>query len=280
MKKDYTNASQVKPRTFITAFAYVYLFAYTAHAKFVGHDKLVTTLGKSPLIGPEYADFIAWAIPVAEALLVPLLIFPPTMKKGLWASMSLMIVFTSYLIYMVASGLPRTCNCGGVIESLTWTQHILFNLILIAIVPITLRWNKTKPLFINGLANFKQVFKKLFINNLYNMLRLIVLGLALGAIAVGNSAYTQKAEAQKYALISQMWVNTTQNGDYEELDPGFYSETECRKDSDYICALERTEKDPHISVPASLTPSDVTNFKALGLIKDLSTDNGTYPVTP
>lgn len=161
MIRNNATLTKVKPRIFITAFAYVYLFAYTAHAKFVGHDKFVTTLSKSPLIGPEYADFIAWAIPVAEALLALLLVYPPMMRKALWASMSLIVAFTTYLIYMVVSDLPRTCNCGGVIESLTWTQHILFNLILIAIVPITLRWNQTKRLFIKGFASFKRLLKKL-----------------------------------------------------------------------------------------------------------------------
>ncbi|MFB2120813.1 MauE/DoxX family redox-associated membrane protein [Parapedobacter sp. 2B3] len=274
------KATQVRPRIFITAFAYVYLFAYTAHAKFVGHAEFATTLGKSPLIGPEHAHFIAWAIPAAEALLALLLIFPPMMKKALWASMSLMVVFTTYLIYMVASGLPRTCNCGGVIESLTWTQHILFNLILIAVVPITLHWKKIKPLLIKGLRGFKRVFKKLFTNNLYHMLRLTVLGLALGAIAVGNSAYTQKAEANNRMLVTQMWVNTTQNGDYEELDPLSYSEEECENNSEFICALQRTSKDSHITVPSSLTPSQVTYYKGLGLIEDFSENLGIYPIAP
>ena len=112
------------------------------------------------------------------------------------------------------------------------------------------------------------------------MLRLTVLGLVLGAIAVGNSAYTQKAEVENRMLITQMWVNTTQNGDYEELNPNLYSESECQNDSEFICALERTSKDSHILVPSSLTPSQVTYYKGLGLIQDLSEDQGTYPLAP
>lgn len=273
MKKNYTNTSQVKPSIFITAFAYVYLFAYTAHAKFVGHAEFVTTLGKSPLIGPEYADFIALAIPAVEALLALLLVYPPMMKKALWASMSLMVAFTTYLIYMVASGLPRTCNCGGVIESLTWTQHILFNLILITVVPITLCWKNIKPILIKGLRGFKRLFKKLFFNNLY-MLRLTVVGLALGAIAVGSSAYTQKAENEM--LVGEIYVNTSSSADQYEVLSGAYNDANCENQSGMICSYKRTEFDPTHQLPESFTEAEAETFVTSGWLEPNSSKEGLY----
>ena len=254
----------VNLRITIVAFGYLYLFAYTAHAKLVDHESFAATLGKSPLIGPDYAEFLAWAIPITEAMLALLLAIPPMMKKALWASMSLMVVFTSYLIMMVASGLPRTCNCGGVIESLTWPQHILFNLTVIALVPVTLYWEPIKRFFKTRLFN----------NSYHNMLRSIVLGLALGAIAVGNSAYTQKAE--KEVLQGEIYVNTSASpGQYQMLTDN-YDDINCQESSGLICAYERTDVDPANNLPESFTEEQAEQFIADGLLEPHSTKEGIY----
>lgn len=115
-----------RPADFIS-YLFIILFMYTAAAKFFTLSKFASTLGKSPLIG-HMATTIAWMIPVLEIAISILLVVRDTRKKGLCAALALMALFTTYLIYMVMSGSKLPCHCGGVVSSLSWQQHIWFNL--------------------------------------------------------------------------------------------------------------------------------------------------------
>ncbi|ALL05761.1 hypothetical protein AQ505_09810 [Pedobacter sp. PACM 27299] len=87
---------------------------------------------------------LAWLIPAVEILISMLLIIPKTRRYGLVSSLLIMIAFTSYLIYMISYGGPKTCGCGGVIQSLTWVQHIWFNISFIFLAGIALMFIRRK----------------------------------------------------------------------------------------------------------------------------------------
>lgn len=125
----------------ITAYLFIILFMYTATNKLLTIKSFASTLAKSPLIG-HYHMIVAWGIPILEIVISIVLIFPSFRKAGLRASLLLMIVFTIYLIYMVLSGSKLPCNCGGVISSMTWQQHIWFNLSFTALAVTGLVANK------------------------------------------------------------------------------------------------------------------------------------------
>lgn len=134
----------VKHRELITDIAiylFVILFMYTAASKFLTIKSFASTLAKSPLIG-SYSLIVAWAVPIVEILISLLLIIPQIKKWGLYAALSLMSVFTLYLMYMVFSGSELPCHCGGVISQMTWQQHIWFNLGFIALAITGLAMNR------------------------------------------------------------------------------------------------------------------------------------------
>jgi hypothetical protein len=122
----------------ITA-AVLLLFLYTAISKLSDFENFKSVLIMSPLLRP-FAGIIAWALPVAEIGIVLLLVFPKTRIKGLYTSFIMLVVFTIYIIYMVTFTPRLPCSCGGVLKSLTWTQHIFFNLFLLLLTgtPIVL----------------------------------------------------------------------------------------------------------------------------------------------
>lgn len=103
------------------------LFLYTALSKLWSYGSFKSVLIMSPLIRP-FAGIIAWLLPVIEIGIVLLLFFPKTRLKGLYVSLIIMAVFTVYITYMIIFTPRLICNCGGVLKSLTWTQHIFFNL--------------------------------------------------------------------------------------------------------------------------------------------------------
>lgn len=116
----------------IVTYLFIILFMYTAASKLLTVESFASTLAKSPLIG-SLNMVVAYTIPIAEILISLALIFQTLRKVGLWASFLLMLAFTSYLVYMVFSGSTLPCHCGGVISSMSWQQHIWFNLGFLAL---------------------------------------------------------------------------------------------------------------------------------------------------
>lgn len=108
---------------------FIILFTYTAVNKLIDYSTFRIALVQSPIL-VNYADFMAWALPAAELLVVLLLVFSATRKLGLLLSLMLMIAFTLYVSYIMffASELP--CNCGGIMKALSWKQHLVVNVIL------------------------------------------------------------------------------------------------------------------------------------------------------
>jgi len=117
----------------------VFLFLYTALSKYTDLGAFKYSLSQSPLLN-KFVGFIAIVLPAAEILTVVFLIIPKTRLKGLYISAGLLSAFTLYLTGMLMFSKDLPCGCGGVISSLSWKQHIFFNLffILISILGIRL----------------------------------------------------------------------------------------------------------------------------------------------
>lgn len=114
------------------------LFLYTAIDKFYHHDSFENALKKSTLIGGASA-FLSWMVPTTEVLISTLLFIPSTRTRGLKASLFLLSGFTIYLMYMISTSPELPCTCGGVISSLNWREHIVFNASFILLTIAALR---------------------------------------------------------------------------------------------------------------------------------------------
>ncbi|MCD0489697.1 hypothetical protein LPB86_15755 [Pedobacter sp. MC2016-14] len=127
----------------IIIYIFLALFIYTAASKFQTQDGFEKILRRSPLTG-SYSSFISWSVPISETIISFLLLIPSTKRIGLYASLAIMVIFTCFLIYGILVGSRLPCHCGGVISSLSWKQHIWFNLLFIAaaITGIKLKYNK------------------------------------------------------------------------------------------------------------------------------------------
>jgi drug/metabolite transporter (DMT)-like permease len=110
----------------------ILLFAYTAFSKLMEFEKFKHALSEAPLIS-NYSTFFAAVVPVGELIIVLLLARPQTQKTGLLTATGLLSVFTIYLVLMVFIDPDLPCSCGGVIQQLSWKQHIVFNLFFIGL---------------------------------------------------------------------------------------------------------------------------------------------------
>lgn len=114
----------------VILYSYAFLYMYTGYDKLT-HLKTFIKGNKSlPYVG-EYAVYIGWGIPLLEILLAVLLILPfiTLQRIALSASVVLMGIFTLFLSLMMQFVPDRLCQCGGVIESMGWTTHLIFNLV-------------------------------------------------------------------------------------------------------------------------------------------------------
>lgn len=117
---------------FVISLIGIFLFLYTAYSKLSSMETFEKGLSRLPIFG-SYASIISWLIPISEIIIAVLLITPKTTKVGLYAFTALMVFFTAYILSLMIFGLKLPCHCGGVIDSLSWTQHIWFNLVFIVL---------------------------------------------------------------------------------------------------------------------------------------------------
>lgn len=111
-------------------YSYAFLYMYTGYDKLQSMGSFTKGIKSIPYLG-QYAVYIGWSVPILEMLLAVLLIFPfiKLQRMALWASVVLMGVFTVYLFLMMQFVPGRLCYCGGVIESMSWITHLIFNLV-------------------------------------------------------------------------------------------------------------------------------------------------------
>jgi hypothetical protein len=111
---------------------FILLFVYTSISKLANISGFTSVLSKSPLLG-DYKNIVAWSTPSFELIISALLFFPRTRKIGFHAATLLMLLFTSYLIYIIYFTPELPCSCGGVLNSLSWNEHLVFNSIFISL---------------------------------------------------------------------------------------------------------------------------------------------------
>lgn len=116
----------------VTSYLYLLLYWYSAYEKLLKHARFEKSLAKSVLIS-DYATLFAWGVPITELAIGLLLMVPRTRRLGLWSATVTMVLFTLYIIYMLAMyrmGYTDTlsCHCNGFISKMSWTGHLMLNL--------------------------------------------------------------------------------------------------------------------------------------------------------
>jgi uncharacterized membrane protein YphA (DoxX/SURF4 family) len=120
---------------------YVILFLYTGISKLIDYSVFKEQIATSPILAP-FAKIIAISVPSIEFLVVLFLTIPRWRLKGLYSSLILMFIFTCYIIALLCFSDKLPCSCGGVIELMSWSQHIAFNGLFICLSVIAIFFEK------------------------------------------------------------------------------------------------------------------------------------------
>ena len=114
----------------IISLLFVLLFLYTAVYKIIDFNNFRAVIGQSPLI-TRFAPYLAAGVPLTEIVIAGLLIFSRWRIIGLCASFALMLVFIFYIIILLNLHSHLPCSCGGIIQEMSWQQHLVFNIVFL-----------------------------------------------------------------------------------------------------------------------------------------------------
>lgn len=109
---------------------FILLFMYASVSKLIDYEKFRVQLSQSPML-TSFANWIAIVIPAIEILLSFLLSINRLRLIGLYGSFILMALFTAYIIAITQFSEVVPCSCGGVLQNMTWNQHLFFNIIFV-----------------------------------------------------------------------------------------------------------------------------------------------------
>jgi uncharacterized membrane protein YphA (DoxX/SURF4 family) len=105
----------------------VFIFLYSGIDKLREHTNFETQI-KFIVPYPAMGNILSYAVPAGELITAILITINQTKRTGIYAFISLMTAFTFYIIFMLGSGKNLPCTCGGFINTLSWKQHLVFNI--------------------------------------------------------------------------------------------------------------------------------------------------------
>lgn len=114
----------------LICFLYILLFVYAAVSKVMDFENFQVQLGQSPLLS-AFARLVSWGVPIVEIVIAILLVIPKFRLVGFFAAFSLMVMFTTYIIIILNFSSYIPCSCGGILEKMSWTQHLVFNSVFV-----------------------------------------------------------------------------------------------------------------------------------------------------
>ena len=119
----------------IICYLFVLLFLYAATSKLLDYSKFQLQMGKSPII-TDFANILVWLVPGVEIVISIMLIMDRTRMLGLFAAFTLMVLFTGYIYAILNYSDTIPCSCGGVLEKMSWSQHLIFNCVFVALAVV------------------------------------------------------------------------------------------------------------------------------------------------
>ena len=111
----------------IISMLFIILFTYAAISKLLDYENFKLLLKQSPFLG-AHANLLGWGIPASELMIAVLFFFPKLSLEGLWSSTFLLMIYSAYIIIVLNFSESIPCSCGGIIPSLSWIQHLYFNI--------------------------------------------------------------------------------------------------------------------------------------------------------
>ena len=116
----------------VISYFFILLFIYAGFSKVLDFENFQVQIAQSPILS-AYAGLISYSVIIVEIIIVLCLVFPRTRLIGLYSSTALMSAFTVYIYLILNYSDFIPCSCGGILEKLGWTEHLIFNLLCVVL---------------------------------------------------------------------------------------------------------------------------------------------------
>lgn len=166
----------------IVSYLYILLFVYAAVSKLLDFNTFQNQLGQSPLLS-AYAHWIVWAVPISEILIAILLCINRFRMLGLYGFYGLMMMFTTYIVIILNFTSFIPCSCGGVLEKLGWSEHLIFNIAFIILSGMSVLLLSTKK---------SKTLLKLSILTIFSIIAVTIIFLSSEKQIKRNNAFIRK----------------------------------------------------------------------------------------
>lgn len=110
-------------------YALIVFIAYTASNKFFNIEAFQLNIAKTGMFSNETIYYLSYAVVAVEITVLGMLIFFKNI--GLNALFVMIFIFTIYISYLFLQGKYEVCGCGGVLNGLSFYNHLSINILLI-----------------------------------------------------------------------------------------------------------------------------------------------------
>jgi uncharacterized membrane protein YphA (DoxX/SURF4 family) len=167
----------------VISLLFILLFAYAASSKLLDYNTFTVQIAQSPLL-TAFAGFLGWMVPFLEIVIAVLLFFPRTRLAAMYVSFFLMILFTAYIFIILNFSDFVPCACGGVLEEMSWSQHLIFNLAFVLLAGMAI--------FLMEPATSKKIFFSLSLLGITAVGSLILLFYVSDSLIQRNNSFIRK----------------------------------------------------------------------------------------
>jgi len=119
----------MKINTWATTVAFILavMFFYAGFSKMLDFEGFQVSMRRQPFHSGLMAVFI-WILPPLEIVIGISLFIPKYIKIGFCTATIVMAMFTIYSLAILFGFFKNVpCSCGGIIQHLSWQQHLIFN---------------------------------------------------------------------------------------------------------------------------------------------------------
>ena len=131
---------------FAVSIFFVILFCYATINKVLDFENFQVQISTSPLLNGSL-QFLPYTIIIVEVLIAGLLCYRKTRNIGLLGSFVLMLLFTGYIVLILSTSNNLPCSCGGILEKMSWHQHLYFNIgcVILSVIGLSLNLGYSRP---------------------------------------------------------------------------------------------------------------------------------------
>jgi hypothetical protein len=109
------------------------VYFYSGVDKLIHFDEFVVNFSKSPFAPSEFINEVAFCVVGTELGICFLCFFNKFQKLACLLFMIISFIFSGYVFLMITYSPYLPCSCGGLINFLTWNEHLVLNILLTTI---------------------------------------------------------------------------------------------------------------------------------------------------